>query len=50
MWAGVHGVVSLHIAKCNDDWIDWCPSEQRVELMIDSLIRGLVREPAGGEA
>ena len=23
VWAGTHGVVSLHIAKCNDDWIDW---------------------------
>src|SRR5438067_1363179 len=23
-WASVHGVVSLHIAKGNDPWIDWC--------------------------
>ena len=25
VWAGIHGVVSLHIAKCNDDWVDWRP-------------------------
>lgn len=46
MWAGVHGVVSLHIAKCSDRWIDWRPSDDRVNTMIDSLIRGLVREEA----
>ena len=23
VWAGTHGVVSLHIAKCNDAWVDW---------------------------
>lgn len=46
MWAGVHGVVSLHIAKCSDRWIDWRPSDDRVTLMIDALIRGLVREEA----
>ena len=21
LWAGAHGVISLHIAKCNDDWM-----------------------------
>lgn len=46
MWAGVHGIVSLHIAKCNDHWVDWCPSDQRVNLMIDALIRGLARVEA----
>ncbi|HYQ85322.1 MAG TPA: TetR/AcrR family transcriptional regulator [Rubrobacter sp.] len=44
MWAGVHGVVSLQIAKCNDDWVDWRPEEERIGLMVDTLIRGLVRE------
>ena len=44
MWAGVHGVVSLQIAKCNDDWVDWRPEEARIGLMVETLIRGLVRE------
>ncbi len=26
IWAGVHGVVSLRIAKCNDAWVDWRPA------------------------
>jgi AcrR family transcriptional regulator len=43
-WAGMHGVVSLQIAKCNDDWVDWRPDEERIHLMNEILIRGLVRE------
>jgi AcrR family transcriptional regulator len=41
MWAAVHGVVSLQIAKCNDDWIDWCPTEDLLALVIDGLLCGL---------
>lgn len=43
-WAGIHGVVSLQIAKCNDDWIDWRAEADRIRLMLDALIRGLLRE------
>lgn len=43
MWAGMHGVVSLQIAKHNDDWVEWRPVEERVQLMVETLIRGLVR-------
>ena len=41
IWAGVHGVVSLQIAKCNDDWVEWRDLETRVTTMIDILIQGL---------
>ena len=41
IWAGVHGVISLQIAKCNDDWVDWRPLEARAELMIDRMLDGL---------
>ena len=44
MWAGVHGVVSLQIAKCNDPWVDWRPLRDRVETMIDVLLRGLLKD------
>jgi AcrR family transcriptional regulator len=44
VWAGVHGVISLHIAKCNDAWVEWRPIEQRVELMLEATLRGLLKE------
>ena len=44
MWAGVHGVVSLQIAKSSDAWVDWRPIQKRVETMIDVLIAGLMKE------
>jgi AcrR family transcriptional regulator len=41
VWAGVHGVISLEIAKCKDEWVDWAPLAERSKLMIDALIDGL---------
>ena len=44
-WSGrMHGVVSLHIAKCNDAWVDWRPTKRTAHAMIDMMIRGLARE------
>ena len=45
LWAAVHGVISLHIAKhFSDSWVDWRPLEQRVELMLDAVLSGLRKE------
>ncbi|MGA8312334.1 MAG: TetR/AcrR family transcriptional regulator [Terriglobales bacterium] len=44
LWAAVHGVISLQIAKCNDAWVDWCPMEQRATLMLDAVLRGILKE------
>ena len=44
MWAGVHGVIALHIAKSHDGWVDWRPVEQRVEFMLDAMMFGMLRE------
>ncbi len=41
VWAGVHGVISLQIAKCNDDWVEWKPLKKRATFMIETLIDGL---------
>jgi AcrR family transcriptional regulator len=41
VWAAVHGVISLHIAKCNDGWVDWRSIEQRTNVMLDAILRGL---------
>jgi AcrR family transcriptional regulator len=44
LWAAVHGVISLHIAKGCDAWVDWRSMEERSELMLDATLRGLLRE------
>ena len=41
IWSAVHGIVALHIAKGGDPWVVWRPVEQRVDVGIDILIRGL---------
>jgi len=43
-WAGVHGVVSLHVAKGEDPWVDWRPMKKTVALVVDSFTRGISRE------
>lgn len=43
LWASVHGVISLNIAKCNDPWVEWRPLRDRAEMMLDVTLRGLVR-------
>lgn len=45
LWAGVHGVVSLHVTKGADDWVDWRPAKKTATLVIDATLRGLA---AGG--
>ena len=47
LWAGVHGMASLQITYSDHDpWLEWAPVEQRIEIMLDSLMRGLARNPA----
>jgi AcrR family transcriptional regulator len=41
LWASVHGVISLNIAKGKDPWVEWRPLEQRAEMMLDITLRGL---------
>ena len=44
LWSAVHGVISLHIAKGNDGWVDWRPLQERVEAMLEAVLRGLMKE------
>jgi len=46
LWASVHGVISLEIAKGCDQWVDWRPLQERARMMLDSTLRGLVRNPS----
>jgi AcrR family transcriptional regulator len=44
LWAGIHGVCSLQIALASDAWVNWRDIEQRLNLMQQSLMRGLLKE------
>lgn len=46
LWAGMHGLVALQITKGNDPWLELSPLDVRLKLMIETLLRGLVRNPA----
>lgn len=43
VWAGIHGVIALEIAKSNDPWVDWRPIKKRIDSMLDTLIEGLTK-------
>ena len=46
IWSGIHGVISLRLAKIKDEWVAWTAQKKAVETMVDVLVRGLER-PAG---
>jgi AcrR family transcriptional regulator len=48
LWASVHGVISLHIAKGTDPWVEWRPLQQRAQMMLDLPLRAMLREPRKG--
>jgi len=43
LWAAVHGVAALQVAKHDDPWIEFQPLEQRIEAMIDLSTEGLFK-------
>ena len=43
-FAGIHGILALHLAKGNDPWIEWSPVWEAGERMIQALIRGFAPE------
>ena len=44
MWSAMHGLVSLEIAKCKDEWVEWRPVEERAQTVSDMMIRGLLKD------
>lgn len=42
-WSMIHGVISLEIAKCNDNWVDFRPIEQRTEHVLSLIERGILK-------
>lgn len=43
IWATIHGVVSLEIAKCNDAWVELRPIQERTEQVLTMVERGLLQ-------
>lgn len=49
IWGGVHGVVSLEIAKCKDEWVAWRPIEERTTATIDMIVNGVLTDGKDSE-
>jgi AcrR family transcriptional regulator len=45
LWAGIHGVCSLEIALGHETWIQWADVEERLNLMQNTILNGLLRHP-----
>jgi len=43
LWGAAHGVISLQIAKHGDPWVEWRAVEERAVLMLDVVLRGLMK-------
>jgi AcrR family transcriptional regulator len=43
IWAGIHGVVALEIAKCKDEWVAWRPIEERTHATVEMIVHGLLK-------
>lgn len=44
LWAGLHGMIALHLVMGCDKWLDWKSLEIRTEAMLDALGGGLFKE------
>ena len=45
LWAAVHGVVSLHITKQHDSFMEWRDARETALRLTEVTMRGMVREP-----
>ncbi len=43
-WSGLHGLISLHIAKADDPWIEWSDPRATIKLAVDVMLRGSRRQ------
>lgn len=49
IWAAIHGVVSLEIAKCTDAWVDWRPIDERTRQVVEMILHGLLKTGRGAQ-
>jgi AcrR family transcriptional regulator len=45
LWAVVHGIASLHVAKHDDPWVQLKPVDQWLRVALSSVLRGMLRDP-----
>jgi AcrR family transcriptional regulator len=45
LWAAIHGITSLHIARAHDPWIPWRRVQDLADAMVENLIRGMASNP-----
>jgi AcrR family transcriptional regulator len=51
LWAGVHGVASIHICRPErEQWCQWRGADVLGREMIDFVLRGMLRHPQNAEA
>lgn len=43
IWSSIHGVISLEIAKCDDDWVDWRPFDERTRSVVGMILHGVLK-------
>jgi hypothetical protein len=44
-WSSLHGLIALHIAKGQDEWIEWRDLRTMASRMSEALMRGMLRRP-----
>jgi AcrR family transcriptional regulator len=44
-WSSLHGLIALHIAKGQDEWIEWRDLRKTASRMSEALMRGMLRRP-----
>jgi AcrR family transcriptional regulator len=47
LWASVHGIVSLQIAKGCETWVEWVPVQRLADMLIEMQLKGLLKEDKG---
>ncbi|NDE16692.1 TetR/AcrR family transcriptional regulator [bacterium] len=48
LWAGLHGLISLHATLGHDPWFDWRPLREAVMKLFEIHLSGLVHGPVPG--
>jgi AcrR family transcriptional regulator len=44
-WSSLHGLIALHIAKEDDEWIGWRDLRRTASRMSEAFMRGMLRNP-----
>lgn len=50
LWCGLHGIAAMHITSVNDKSVLWRDVKQRIEVMLDTLLRGMLKPAAPSPA